>query len=164
MRIILLAIQMALLAFPVLADPALDRAVGPATAALLAAGSTARQSIPADGSLLLVPSVSSRSVIQQDMLAFRPSVGVEMARLISRAGPPIRSASDWLPLFNVLHAASTMQGTTYWSVSRGKEEVLFSQSYAVSYPSSARIPDPLFRTIPLESSFYTFQEDRSFGR
>jgi hypothetical protein len=164
MRIILLAIQMALLALPLFADDALDHAFGASTAALLRTGSMARQSIPADGSLQLVPAVSSRSLIQQEMQAFRPSVGVEVVRLIKRAGPPMRSPADWLPLFNVLHAASTMQGTKYWSVTRGKEEVLFSQSYVVSYPSSVRIADPAFSTIPAESSFYTFQEDKSFGR
>jgi hypothetical protein len=164
MRIILLAIQMVLLALPVRADDALDRAFGASTAALLRAGSIVRQSVPADGSLLLVPAVSSRAVIKQEMQDFRPTVGVEALRLIKRAGPAMRSAADWVPLFNVFHAASTLQGTRYWSVTRGKEDVLFTQSYSVNYPSPAKVPDPVFTTIPAESTFYTFQQDNSFGK
>jgi hypothetical protein len=70
----------------------------------------------------------------------------------------------WLKIYNTLHAVSTMRGITYYSVSRGKVEVLFSKSYAISSASSpTRIEDPVFTEIPADDVLYTWQEDRSFG-
>jgi hypothetical protein len=58
-----------------------------------------------------------------------------------------------------------MQGVTYFSVSRGKQEVLFAQSYAISSPSTRRrMPDPSAAALAADSLFYTFQEDHSFGK
>ncbi len=165
MRFVLLAIQMAFVTLPLRGDEALGRWVSLASAASLRAGGTVLQSIPPDGGLSLLPPVSSRALIDSEVRSFRPSVGIEIMHLIGPQKSPFSAPSDWLRLFNTLHAASTMQGTRYWSVSRGREEVLFSQSYAVSSPSSPRrVADPSFNEIPLESLFYTLQEDRSFGK
>ncbi len=58
-----------------------------------------------------------------------------------------------------------MKGITYYSVTRGRQMVLFLQSYAISAPfRSAQVPDPVFRDIPREDDLFTFQEDSSFGK
>jgi hypothetical protein len=58
-----------------------------------------------------------------------------------------------------------MKGTRYWSVTRGREETLFTQSYAIVSPESGRrIDDPVFGSVPAQSTFFTLQEDKSFGR
>ena len=70
-----------------------------------------------------------------------------------------------LALYNALHAVSTMKGVTYWSVTRGKEMVLFLQSSGIASLSRPdRVADPLFADIPAEHDMFTFQEDSSFGK
>jgi len=165
MRIVLLAIQMVFVAIPLPGEDALQRAVGSPYAVTLRSGATVRRSMPADGSVTLMPSVSSSAKIAGEMQSFHPTVGVEIMRLIGRAWSTTSAPGEWLRLYNSLHAASTMEGIRYFSESRGKEEILFRQSYSVGPPGSAReVPDPTYSTIPAESVDYTFQEDNSFGK
>ena len=64
-----------------------------------------------------------------------------------------------------LHAVSTMKGVTYWSVTRGKRQVLFLQSFVVGGPSNTdALPDPVFTEVPAVQEIFTFQEDNSFGK
>jgi hypothetical protein len=181
MRVVLLAIQIAFTAAFAWGQDGLGTWVTKHSADILQTGAPVTRSIGSDGSLVLLPPVSSQNEINSEMVSLRPSVGVEFLRIVKAApsasvgasapatpfGAPATpfGALDWLRLFNTLHAASTMQGVTYFSVSRGKPEVLFVQSYAIASPASRqRISDPASTAIPLSSLFYTFQEDHSFGK
>ena len=58
-----------------------------------------------------------------------------------------------------------MKGIPYYSVTRGRNQVLFLQSYAISSDSRpVKIADPVFTTIPRDDDLFTFQEDNSFGK
>jgi hypothetical protein len=163
MRVALIAIQIALAALPAASQDALTRLTDTSTAAALRTGGPATRSIAGDGVLDLVPGVTAQSPLAVDMRAFRPSVGVEYARLIPGRAPA--RAADWLRIYNTLHAASTMEGVTYWSVSEGRRDVLFVQSYAVdSLAGRHRVADPVAARVPAASTFFTFQEDHSFGK
>jgi hypothetical protein len=172
MRIVVLAIQIAFAASSLWAQDELARLAGPQSVDSLRAGLSVTRSMGTDGSLSLLPPVSSRAAINAEMMGLHPSIGVEFLRVVKGAGATPNGAPatpngalDWLRLYNTLHAASTMQGVTYWSVSRGKTEILFVQSYAISSAATRqRIPDPSSSTLPGDSLFYTFQEDHSFGK
>jgi hypothetical protein len=168
MRFLLLAIQMAVLALPALAEDPFSRFVGVAQMARLRAGETLTASVPADGRLSLIPTIGSGPGIAAEAAAMHPTLGVELLRVLSTpsgAATPADPAARWLSIYNILHAASTMQGITYWSVSKGRRQVLFTQSYAVAAQKKpSRIPDPSFMLIPREDTLLTFQEDHSFGR
>ena len=164
MRFILLAILMALLGLSAGADDLLLRYIEPESVQKLRAGSSVSSSVSSDGTLRLVPAISTQSSISADISALSPTVGVEMLRLVPDLGAQMDTSEGWLKIYNALHAVSTMRGITYYSVSRGRMEVLFSKSYAISSASSpTRIADPLFTEIPADDILYTWQEDKSFG-
>jgi hypothetical protein len=176
MRFLLLAIQMVALSLPAHAADPFSRYVTDAQLARLRSGETLTASVPGDGSLSLIPTVALRPVIAAEVATMRPTLGVELLRVISApstasaaSAGSAASAADpearWLSLYNFLHAASTMQGITYWSVSHGSRQVLFTQSYSIATQKKpSRIPDPSFTTIPRDDTLLTCQEDRSFGR
>lgn len=164
MRFILLAILMALLGLPAGADDLLARYIDADSVQKLRAGSPVSSSVSPDGALRLVPSVTTQDSIAADVKALNPTVGVEMLRLIPDLADQMDSPEGWLKIYNALHAVSSMRGITYYSVSRGRREVLFSKSYAISSAASrARIEDPVFTEIPQDDVLYTWQEDNSFG-
>ncbi len=112
----------------------------------------------------LAPTAAFRDRLAAEVRALRPTVGAEVLRLL---GSPrsLDTQEGRLLLLNSLAAASAMRGMTYWSVSRGKEWVLFTQSYAVESPDHpVRIADPRYVDLPAEGSFFTFVEDTSFGK
>jgi hypothetical protein len=155
---------MSFLALPLFAAD-LSSCVRQDTLARLRAGETITASVPADSTLTLLPSVSSGAGISAAMKANKPTVGVEVLRLIAGANEEMDSPSGWLRIYNTLHAVSTMQGIKYYSVTRRAERVLFSQSYVVSSAQNpVRIDDPVFATIPTNDSLFTLQQDGSFGR
>jgi hypothetical protein len=177
MRVVLLAIQIVFAAASLWGEDGLGRWANQQSVDTLRSGMSVTRSIGADGSLTLLPPVSSQREINAEMVALHPSVGVEFLRVVKSATPngapatPIGApatpigALDWLHVYNTLHATSTMQGVTYYSVSRGKKEILFEQSYAISSPTTReRVPDQSSPTLPASSLFYTFQEDHSFGK
>lgn len=164
MRFILLAILMAFLGLPAGADDPLARYIGPDFLQKLRAGSSVSSSVSSDGELRLVPAITTQASIAADVAALHPTVGVEMLRLIPDLAEQMDSPVGWLKIYNTLHAVSSMRGITYYSVSRGKMEVLFSKSYAITSASTpTRIADPVFTVIPDNDILYTWQEDRSFG-
>jgi hypothetical protein len=165
MRLIPLAIRMLLLAPLLHAAAPLSSYLPDAALAPLRAGERTFASIPADGSLRLAPAVTSLGRIAQDVRTSKPTVGVEMLRIIGGLARPSDTPEAWLALYNAMHAASTMQGITYWSVTKASEQVLFLQSYALSSAvDGRRIADPTFTSLPAEDELITFQEDAHFGR
>jgi hypothetical protein len=165
MRFVPLAIQMLLLVAPLYADDPLTALVGPASAVKLRSDGQITANVPSNGSLFLLPAIGSRDGIVADLSSAPVTAGVEYVRLLSSPGGAPDGESAWLALFNNMHAVSTMQGITYYSASRGRERVLFTQSWTVaSAADTRRIPDPLSTSIPHDDVLYTFQEDSSFGR
>lgn len=165
MRLVLLAIQMLVLVLPAIAEDPLARYVDPASVEKLRAGGFVRASVAPDSLPALIPAVSSRPDIASDVSALHPTVAVEILKLIPGSGESADSGARWLRIYNALHSVSTMKGITYYSVTRGRDQVLFTQSYAVSPGSNPkRIDDPVFETIPPDDVLLTFQEDNSFGK
>jgi hypothetical protein len=165
MRLVLVAIQMLFLALPLHAADPLAALVGSDALVKLRAWVSLKASIPPEGNLSLIPAVTSRDSISAGIVELKPSVGAELLRIIHGPGMPMDAAAGLLVLYNALHAVSTMQGVTYWSVTRGKPQVLFLQSYAISAPSKPdRLLDPVFTEVPAEHEMFTFQEDNSFGK
>jgi hypothetical protein len=170
MRIAAVAIQMLLLGLPLraadglAADP-FAAFVGGAALQNLRAGATMKASLPDDGTLALVPDVTSRSVISDDVKKLGPTVGAELLKIIPGPGVALDSPAGQLLLYNQMHDVSTMKGITYWSVTRGREMVLFLDSSAISSPAGQdRVQDPTFTEIPGSQEMFTFQEDSSFGK
>ena len=164
MRFVLLAILMAFLGLPAGADDPLSRYVDPDSLQKLRAGSSVSSSISSDGVLRLVPAITTQASISADVAALRPTVGIEMLRLMPDLAEQLDSPEGWLKIYNALHAVSTMRGITYYSVTRGKVEVLFSKSYVISSPTErTKREDPVFTEIPVDDTLYTWQEDNSFG-
>ena len=165
MRFLLLAIQMLFLALPLRADDVLSRYVDAKRLQELRAGATLTASITGTGVSTLLPSVTARDLIAEHLKTMRPTVGGELLRIITGSPELLDTRDGWLKIYNSLHAVSSMRGITYWSVSRGSRQVLFTQSYAISSPGKAApVPDVVFEEIPGDSLLYTFQEDKSFGR
>jgi hypothetical protein len=163
MRIVLLAIQMLLLTLPVWAEDGFARYVPAETLKSLRAGERLTPSIPANGQPSLVPAISSRDAITQKVSAAHITVGVEMLGMLT--GPDMSTPAGLLTLYNTLHAVSTMQGMTYYSVSHGAREVLFKYSFVIAdVKRPTPIPDRVFSSIPANDTFTTLQEDTSFGR
>jgi hypothetical protein len=165
MRLGLVAIQMLFLAVSLRAQDTLSAFVDGATLGRLRAGGSVRAALPDDGRPALIPVVSSAEAIAADVRSLGPTVGAELLQVIPGPGPSMETPAGRLALYNALHAVSTMKGITYWSITRGKETVLFLQSYIIAALSRPeRVADPLFADIPAEQSLLTFQEDNSFGK
>ena len=111
------------------------------------------------------PTSRSRDTISGDVKVLGPTIGAELLKIIPGPGIAMDAPDGQLLIFNAMHAVSTMQGVTYWSVTRGREQVLFLQSYVIASPGKAGpVPDPHFSEIPETHEQFTFQEDSSFGR
>jgi hypothetical protein len=165
MRLVLLAIQMLVLLLPAIAEDPLARFVETASVERLRAGGSVRASVAADGLPALIPDISSRDEIAADVSTLRPTVAVEILKLVPGGTGVTDGPAQWLRIYNAVHSVSTMKGITYYSVTRGREQVLFTQSYAVAGTKSPRrIDDPIFETIPPDDVLLTFQEDSSFGK
>jgi hypothetical protein len=165
MRFGLVAIQMLFLAVSLHAQDPLAAFVAEDSLAKLRSGTTLKASIPPEGTLSLVPAVSSREGLAAEIGQLGPTMGAELLRIIHVPGTQVDSPSGFLGLYNALHAVSTMKGVTYWSVTRGKRQVLFLQSFVVGGPSKTdALPDQVFTEVPAVQEIFTFQEDNSFGK
>ena len=165
MRLGLVAIQMLFLVLSLHAQDSLAAFVGSDALQKLRAGTSLKASIPPAGTLALLPAVTSRDSIAAGVRELEPTMGAELLRIIHGPGMAMDSPTGLLGLYNALHAVSTMKGVTYWSLSRGKQQVLFLQSYVISSPSRPdRLPDLVFTEVPAIQEIFTFQEDNSFGK
>ncbi len=150
--------------FALSADP-LSRYLPDSSLVSLRAGAVSSVSLPSEGMLSLAPTVSSRDALAAEIRDLRPTVGVEVLQVLAGITGRTDSTRDLLALYNAAHAVSSMKGITYYSVSRGRNQVLFLQAYAISEISHpVKIADPVFTGIPRENDMFTFQEDNSFGK
>ncbi len=165
MRLVLLAIQMLILLFPLSAEDPLSRYFPEEALGKLRAGKVLSSSVQADYALSLVPAITTGDSIAAEVKSRRPSIGVEMSSIISGLPQLMDTKEGWLLLYNSLHAVSTMKGIPYYSVTRGKTQVLFTDAYVIdSADKKNRVADPVFSEIPPEDAVFTFQEDGTFGK
>jgi hypothetical protein len=165
MRFVPLAIQMVLLAMPLHADDPFSAFVAADSLRTLRSAGVVKASVAPSGDLTLLPGTGSRDAIARDAAENPVTVGVELLLVLNTKTVSMDGQTGFQSLFNTLHAVSTMEGIPYYSISRGKEQVLFSQSFAVLSPANLlRIPDPVFIDLPRDDVLYTVQEDNSFGR
>jgi hypothetical protein len=165
MRFWLVAISIAFAAVMAHAADPLAGYVGSESLPRLRAGEAVKAALAENAGPLLVPAVDSAASISADVLALRPSVGAELLTILPGAGQSLDSPEGLLQLSNALLAVSTMKGITYWSVTRGKQMVLFLQSYAIDSPSlPSPLPDPSISEVPTRKDLVTIQEDSSFGK
>ncbi|MGQ9842388.1 MAG: DUF6675 family protein [Spirochaetota bacterium] len=76
---------------------------------------------------------------------------------------PMTSA-DRLRIINILHSVSSMEGIQYYSQTRKKLRILFHKSHIIQYPSFNPLHDPVIKHLQKTYSFYTLQEDKTFGK
>ncbi len=165
MRFALVAIQVLFLVVSLHAQDPLAALVGSDSLQKLRAGTTLKAGIPPAGTLSLIPAVASRESISAAVKELGPTMGAELLRIVHGPGTAMDSQAGILALYNALHAVSTMKGVMYKSVTRGKRQVLFLESYVISGPSKpGRLPDPVFTEVPPVQEIFTFQEDSSFGK
>ena len=165
MRLILVAIQMLLLGLPLAAEAGLDRYIETDILKTLADGKPVVRAFRADQSLVLLPLVSSRDAVASEVRAGRPTVAVEVIRVLRGLRRPLDTQEGLRDLYNQLHALSTMKGITYWSASRKEQRVLFTESFAIASPRAVSpVADPVFSALPAEDAMYSFQQDQSYGK
>lgn len=113
----------------------------------------------------LVPLISSRQAIIDDIMNLQPTAGIEMVILYTRHVVPVDTTSDLISIYNVLSSISTLEGILYFSESRKRMRTLFTKSYVVeSSESEVKIDDPLFTVLPSRSEIDVIQEDLTFGK
>ncbi|MBF9014915.1 MULTISPECIES: DUF6675 family protein [unclassified Oceanispirochaeta] len=71
-----------------------------------------------------------------------------------------------LKLYNILRSVSTLEGTQYYSASRGEMRDLFVESWMIPDLKSKNkmMDDPIVSTIPASDSIFIHQKDKSFGK
>lgn len=74
------------------------------------------------------------------------------------------TSADRLWIINILHSVSSMKGIQYYSKTPKKLRILFHKSQIIQYPSLNPLHDPVIKHLQLTYSFYTLQEDKTFGK
>lgn len=71
-----------------------------------------------------------------------------------------------LHLYNTIRSVSTLEGTQYYSASRGEMRDLFVESWIIPDLDSPKekIPDSIVSSIPAKDSILIHQKDKSFGK
>jgi len=111
-----------------------------------------------------LPSSPFSGVISEDLENIGPNIGVETIYLLH--APGLAPAEDDIhTIYNVLRRVSSLKGIEYYSASRERMRTFFKEFYAIDNPEDRnRIPDPVTRDVPSESSVFAFQEDLTFGK
>ena len=120
-----------------------------------------------DGSFtgLILPDAKTAGAITAEMKTLDPKILVE-ALFIVPVEPRTNGDGELrLHMYNTLRAVSTMKGIQYYSASRERMRVMFTDAYAIKDEESRKpLPDPVAKTIPPDSTLYIYQHDSSFGR
>ncbi len=165
MRKLLLAIAAVLGMAPAAARAGTDRYLDDAIRAELGAKGTISRVFQGKEPITLIPSVGSSASFTADVEAFDATVGVEVLRAFPRPLAAGDECRGMLGLLNALASVSTMKALPYWSVTRNKEWTLIIDSYTVESPDNhAKRPDTVFTAVPAGGSFYSYQEDSTFGK
>lgn len=117
--------------------------------------------------LAYAPDTDRWAGLQDDLVAFDPSVGIETIFLLPlrELTPESDPEAFLLRVYNTLRSVSTMEGIKYYSASRERMRIFYEESYTVrGAGDDTRIPDQTVSSIPRKETLHIFQHDSSFGR
>jgi hypothetical protein len=157
-------VLLALWAARMFAESTTDTLLAPELLGKLTRAGELRNNLSETNPLQLIPDVSQRPEIMEQINELEPSVGTEVLRLYRNEAIDFDAESSKLKIYNILRSISTMEGIEYYSASRKRMRTLFARSYVVDGPDGKeRIPDPLVQEIPAYTRLYVLQEDLTFG-
>jgi hypothetical protein len=115
--------------------------------------------------LNLLPAVSKKKEIEEEIKEMDPLIGVEILILHSSMKKNIHEAEEYkLLLYNTLRSISTLKGIQYYSASRKRMRIFYHDAYVIDSPKTKkRMQDPLVDTIIETDRIYAFFKDSSFG-
>jgi hypothetical protein len=144
----------------------LDELLPPDVLQSWTAGGELRRTFTNGDTLALFPRLSMRDREIDVATALRATVGVEFL-VTCRPADSMVEETWQLEIFNALHALSRLKGIQYYSVSRGRLTVLFSDaSFVESVGSLTRIDDPVALLPPGEGmtdTRFAVLDDASLG-
>ena len=154
----------ALWATPIFAESTTDTLLAPELLERLKLKGELRNSLSEASPARLVPEVTLRREIEEQIKELELSVGTEVLTVYRNEAIDFDAEASRLKIYNILRSISTMEGIEYYSASRKRMRTLFAQSYVIDGPEKQeRVPDPLVREIPAYSRLYIFQEVLTFG-
>jgi len=103
-------------------------------------------------------------LIDSRRIGLDPNISVEFLRLYKKPSSESWTAQQRTELYNGILAVSTLKGLEYFSKSRNRMRLLYETSAVIDGPSSKNPrPDPVYGTIPAETSVFVQQKDLTFG-
>lgn len=118
---------------------------------------------------LLLPAVSVSDDLRMKTLEADLNMGIEGLFLYKGFDIDAYNANPEkvkLELYNILRSVSSLEGTQYYSASRGEMRDLFVESWMISDLKSTKkkLDDPIVSSIPARDSILIHQKDKSFGK
>ncbi len=118
---------------------------------------------------MLLPDTALTSRIRETVASMDLNMGIEglfLDRDFDIEAYKADPEAVLLTLYNVFRGVSTLEGTQYYSASRGEMRDLFVESWQIPSPGRAeeKMADPLVEKIPLEESIFIHQKDKSFSK
>lgn len=115
--------------------------------------------------LTLAPDIRGVEDIRVALESMAPKVGIESLYLLRKHLPGDSTRERERVLYNILRSISTMEGIEYYSASRERMRIFYTESYVINNPEDKeRRDDPLVSEIPQTDTIYVYQRDSSFGR
>jgi hypothetical protein len=113
---------------------------------------------------VLVPRTSLSRAAESGYERLSPGLGVETLLLTRAPNRGMTAEVALRSMYRILKSVSTMEGITYYSVSRGKRRVLFERSFRVAGPDEREpLADVRTARIPETETVYVLQDDSTFG-
>jgi hypothetical protein len=138
----------------------------PEAAALLESKGEATAVFKEHGKLRYLPNLPQARRVTNKLEEMKPMFGVEICLVHKLAGQKADTPEGLVKIYNTLSRVSSLKGTQYYSVTRGRMREFFTESYRIDDPDKRnRLPDLEFRTpLPEAQRIFTFQDDSTFGR
>lgn len=118
----------------------------------------------------LLPNTPLSTSFDEQIAEIGLNIGIEVLYFMHNSSLPsayhsVSTDKRQLTLYNILRSISTLQGLTYYSASRGKNRLLFEESWAIANSSEPGIalPDPIVDDIVPLDAILIHQKDKSFG-
>ncbi len=138
----------------------------PEAAALLAGKGEVTAVFKENGKLQYLPRLSQASKLSAKIDEMKPMFGVEVCLVHRLAGQRADTPEGLAKIYNTLTRVSSLKGTQYYSVTRGRMREFFTESYRIDGPENKnRLPDQTFAPpLPEANRIFTFQDDSTFGK